>query len=1228
MARLSQKPGTSGIPVEIVGQIDDLLQDCSSYDALITKIKDDARYRTMLQQFPFPVLANIIHKEVEPYRDLSTPERYDQTQGENGRSIVLHALALVAMPMLGMNANFADLDKYLDAMFTTRFQDNKEQELRHWLSWLTASVNEDDKMFEQHNQVLHLEWDQTRAGCDASFFLSEAIVGMMIRNHEEFRGLFHDFVHDEKLRIKNSIVEAVCERFSYDEQQFEQKHPDVTKGWERPTSRAEEHRIFQAIYGLALFVDLHRLSLMGSIQASEHTGRLKVREIIYSAYSTIWQLENIQSVFDYLRRKLRDPLDAIVKEVQDHAVADMHHHFVFMDNIENLGSYDFELGYFSHLISAHGLYNFRKRYNTVPIPSDIVSEGNAARRMGAWPSVLGLETLKAEVHYAVQNGILLSLLNSGWHFSLFPGRGMWNGGRPIGFGTPYSLVTELRDFLTPPWCTEEQKRERLLRFTRPLRVRDNRHGQYYGIEDRNKATYGQMYWAMQICTGTNIDSEMEDAEREYCRGDVAIWDDERLRLWGFTAPDLVEIESPVGCNKGGYIRDRDNLEPRRLTTDEFWRLLPQFASSYPGIEKVYDTTVGWNSWTNSTKQEQNELEKFLYRNFAHKLFRIYDDYSNIIKNNPTTIQQEVRGPYEADIPDVVQEIVEQVLADCSSYDNLMQMLKGSSTMRMMIQQFPFAVLNLIIRKEIEAAIDWDEHGTTTPPPREPTFGQNGCSIILPALALVSMPVIGIGSSLGNYTYQTLYEMRRTRKKDSKEDELRSWLRAIGRMQNGNDARFIAHQRKVQDSSSDAFFFLTDHVIDRMLAHHGVFRSLYDDFVQGELARAQEVILEGSLAVWDAVPQDNRTKAHFLETFPQVSEATDRPVSETEKHRIMHGIYALAVVLDLHRVALMGNGASFSESRSFNDYGPSQLCQLKRTVRRIIWGSYKTIWQLEGVQTVFDYLRRKMVEPMDYICKALRTHSAYNTGHYMWNGISDTFQLGYFNHLISAHGLYNFRSRYDVPSIMLNDCNYREEAFTITSTNSARTIGDWPSSHGRSKLISEAFNAFNNDFLLSLLSAGFNFVLLPGRGYNSFGKGSSALKELQSLLNPPHWHLSEEEQIQSILRYAPPKRIIPFLWIDRREDDPETGFAWFEQGRMQWVLRCIGGETFEDDDSDGPGDINGGPRGDLVVWDEERLMGWGYDMPVIEFLETNYGNGELMLHGTKEFWDDWRKDREE
>ncbi|RPA74744.1 hypothetical protein BJ508DRAFT_366062 [Ascobolus immersus RN42] len=272
------------------------------------------------------------------------------------------------------------------------------------------------------------------------------------------------------------------------------------------------------------------------------------------------------------------------------------------------------------------------------------------------------------------------------------------------------------------------------------------------------------------------------------------------------------------------------------------------------------------------------------------------------------------------------EIHLHILLHVPTYSALISLLTAYPSLQPILRSYPHTILISILHQEL-ALFPNSKHG--------------GRSILIHALQQVHIRCFA--SQRQRYTTGELppeeevqrrreayargieyfEEVRRARIM-SAEEEMRYWIRKIGTELEGS--RWV----------------LSEETVSAMVEQHRVVMEIFDGFVPDVLRQVQQRRIKAVVRELESLSssKDRRHVSGCGRELEQekIREATALPVSELEERRIVHAVYALWYSVDLIRLG-----------RDFGFWA--------NEMRLVIWNAYDTLWQMEGMATMYSYLVR-------------------------------------------------------------------------------------------------------------------------------------------------------------------------------------------------------------------------------------------------------------------------------
>ncbi|RPA74743.1 hypothetical protein BJ508DRAFT_339722 [Ascobolus immersus RN42] len=250
------------------------------------------------------------------------------------------------------------------------------------------------------------------------------------------------------------------------------------------------------------------------------------------------------------------------------------------------------------------------------------------------------------------------------------------------------------------------------------------------------------------------------------------------------------------------------------------------------------------------------------------------------------------------------EIHLTILLNLPSYDSLISTLQAYPSLKRIVLSYSFTIFTNLITHELAGSLTASR------------------SILLHAIKQIVVSQCQRFSS----TYSA-----REREGDANqflvnpngppEVQLQCWLRRICESEYNAD-------------NGEWIWRLGSEKLEEMIANDAMAKEIMDAFVRDELP----VIAQKRVK---SLQRYNRKKGLLVdmkEETADIEAATRIPVSETEQSRILHAIYALRYHVDVVR---LGEKAGLSVHQ----------------LRGAMWNWYETLWQLEGMATVYSYLKK-------------------------------------------------------------------------------------------------------------------------------------------------------------------------------------------------------------------------------------------------------------------------------
>ncbi|RPA83337.1 hypothetical protein BJ508DRAFT_360553 [Ascobolus immersus RN42] len=197
-------------------------------------------------------------------------------------------------------------------------------------------------------------------------------------------------------------------------------------------------------------------------------------------------------------------------------------------------------------------------------------------------------------------------------------------------------------------------------------------------------------------------------------------------------------------------------------------------------------------------------------------------------------------------------------------------------------------------------------------------------------------------------------------------------------------------------------------------------------------------------------------------------------------------------------------------------------------------------------------------------------------------IYQDFMWGYFNHLAFSKGLFTLRADFEP------ECTI-DQSIALEPPADAKPVRVWPDTE---RLRGEAVSLLEHGLLQSCLVAGWDYLLIPGRSYRPRGahliertSPFTLMTELRPFLEPPGSQMTDEEKLQAIIKYCPPRRIT-YDWQTGHTSRPED----LRRERLDWIMANCVGQTINQEGGDPRYE-----RGDFEIWDDTRLAMWEFKM---------------------------------
>ncbi|RPA76074.1 hypothetical protein BJ508DRAFT_311394 [Ascobolus immersus RN42] len=505
---------------------------------------------------------------------------------------------------------------------------------------------------------------------------------------------------------------------------------------------------------------------------------------------------------------------------------------------------------------------------------------------------------------------------------------------------------------------------------------------------------------------------------------------------------------------------------------------------------------------------------------------------------------------------VPAEIRLQILCSIDSYDALCTTISAfpKSVFFRVFSESPRTVLNALLHNEM----DGREHSE-----------MGGSSTLIHALQLACMPIFGLESSYPVHrspseTQETIFQFyqkaRSVRKEKKAKDELEFWLREL------TSAQMQAIQGSNCISEPAMPLVLSDETISFLLSMHYDASSIFRHFVADVLPK---VTLE-------------RLGTCSIGNHPCVP----WPVSFAERSRIFFAIYGLYFAVDVDRLRDVRINICESESDRWSLLGLD--------ADSLIWCAYDNIWQLEWISTLFSYLCSRLTEPILQLRAKLwaeeKQTKKCSPEYFMDSrldpqdkyGTDAKFVIRLSGQLAEKHGIRELWQRYGRGAQSLigdgrsgecereQDCGAARVEYMDTRgdrskrarLSRARAVVPWPSPAGVQLLMQTPKTSLN--YFTSLKN-----LLLPDdyaddsfeSNRRSFRFGDDVRPRALEVCGDKSRHLD---------KYYPERRIADVDWSRFTEYSVQSWWRYSSEG---------------------------GLRFDLAIWDEARLSGWGFKMPV-------------------------------
>ncbi|RPA84981.1 hypothetical protein BJ508DRAFT_323169 [Ascobolus immersus RN42] len=439
-----------------------------------------------------------------------------------------------------------------------------------------------------------------------------------------------------------------------------------------------------------------------------------------------------------------------------------------------------------------------------------------------------------------------------------------------------------------------------------------------------------------------------------------------------------------------------------------------------------------------------------------------------------------------------------------------------------------------------------------------------------------------------------------------------------------DARKLKHL----DPSSSRSPILSRRTIDFLLNRHREASDILDQFVADVLpAVTKERVEIYSLPLPDS-PAFRLARARILAQYPRLKPRalSSYPISSAERNRILLAIYGLYYAADLVRLSQIQVGKDSHDVVNREDYNE----------QRVLWFAYDNVWQLEGISTMYEYLRSKLRAPITQLGAQLWPTERHYREHHKWHDTDSCLDPRYnwatdekfmdkvFGYLVTDNGISTLWRQYGTTGSFdtATAVEYAEVGTkrirlcrAVVTAGTRPTTHALPSTSGFRRLLEIAKDSpFIEQYgaLGALLTPRVPSAVPNERTWllktNAFRDEQSIRSRAELIWRHSfrkcgdnalemycyRWYIRAKE------RYSPLRRIADAGW---------KGFA-YGQAALQtcpltsdwrigmrflgWYISSLCDEL-EKLYSDGL-------RCDLAIWDNERLKGWGFLMPRVDIVD--------------------------
>ncbi|RPA73138.1 hypothetical protein BJ508DRAFT_334358 [Ascobolus immersus RN42] len=506
----------------------------------------------------------------------------------------------------------------------------------------------------------------------------------------------------------------------------------------------------------------------------------------------------------------------------------------------------------------------------------------------------------------------------------------------------------------------------------------------------------------------------------------------------------------------------------------------------------------------------------------------------------------------------------------------------------------------------------------------------GRSILMHALQLACMPVYGIHNTMLTsdvetirHIYEYYRDARECRRKMYAKQELEFWLCRLGEIQRRVDiSEEDIQEPKTETQETNATshpLALADGTIMHLLGMHQDASDIlktYTTFTLQDVARQR----------YEA---GSRRPDFTLYERTEISYASSRPVTSTEQNRILLSIYGLYYAADIVRVERVFKNKTFrlpvNAQRDLLDIPAVKFRSTPEALmdpymgyhceKELLWNAYDDIWQLEAISAMFLYFQSRLSKPLfdlrDKLWKELEDERKKEGSYFTLNpqkkySTAKKYESKAFGHIMGMYGVRGIWHRYGCKTTDSRIISQEHEEFTKAnvenghdSTKRTRLVchigGDsqhvletqsnWPSPDGVKLLLQTPITSFD------IGDKTYEYLLVPNH------IAADLWETAKSSFRYDEFDDVEQRAIRiygaksrALELYAPQKRIADSkTWFGFDESCIQDRINYPEEVSPWWTSIGGGFEGFEDKYV---------LRFDLGVWDEARLKGWGFGMPII------------------------------